>query len=237
MSDCPGECGSRKAAPGGSFMAALILVVDDDPIQRRLLEAMTRRFGYEVETAEIRRRGAGAARGGRPSAGRSDRARSGDARPRRHGRIDAPAAARRRHPRHRANRPWLDRGGDLGDARRRLRLRRQAGRRRTTAGVDQERAARRRARGRAAARDAPARRRADVPRRRHQGREHGAHHSSRRARRQVEYPGADRRRIGRRQGTDGARHPGRLRSPRQAVRHRQLRRAAGKPRRVDPVRP
>ena len=33
-------------------MAALILVVDDDPIQRRLLEAMTRRFGYEVETLE-----------------------------------------------------------------------------------------------------------------------------------------------------------------------------------------
>ena len=33
-------------------MAVLILVVDDDPIQRRLLEAMTRRFGYEVETAE-----------------------------------------------------------------------------------------------------------------------------------------------------------------------------------------
>jgi DNA-binding NtrC family response regulator len=33
-------------------MAALILVVDDDPIQRRLLEAMSRRFGYEVETLE-----------------------------------------------------------------------------------------------------------------------------------------------------------------------------------------
>jgi DNA-binding NtrC family response regulator len=33
-------------------MAALILIVDDDPIQRRLLEAMTRRFGYDVETAE-----------------------------------------------------------------------------------------------------------------------------------------------------------------------------------------
>ena len=33
-------------------MAALILIVDDDPIQRRLLEAMARRFGYEVETAE-----------------------------------------------------------------------------------------------------------------------------------------------------------------------------------------
>jgi DNA-binding NtrC family response regulator len=33
-------------------MAALILIVDDDPIQRRLLEAMIRRFGYETETAE-----------------------------------------------------------------------------------------------------------------------------------------------------------------------------------------
>ena len=34
-------------------MAALILIVDDDPVQRRLLEAMARRFGYEVETAEL----------------------------------------------------------------------------------------------------------------------------------------------------------------------------------------
>ncbi|HEV3043278.1 MAG TPA: response regulator, partial [Roseiarcus sp.] len=33
-------------------MAALVLIVDDDPIQRRLLEAMIRRFGYEAETAE-----------------------------------------------------------------------------------------------------------------------------------------------------------------------------------------
>ena len=33
-------------------MAALILVVDDDPVQRRLLEAMIRRFGYQTETAE-----------------------------------------------------------------------------------------------------------------------------------------------------------------------------------------
>jgi DNA-binding NtrC family response regulator len=33
-------------------MAPLILVVDDDPIQRRLLEAMARRFGYDVETAD-----------------------------------------------------------------------------------------------------------------------------------------------------------------------------------------
>ena len=33
-------------------MAALILIVDDDPIQRRLLEAMARRFGYDVETVD-----------------------------------------------------------------------------------------------------------------------------------------------------------------------------------------
>jgi DNA-binding NtrC family response regulator len=33
-------------------MAETILIVDDDPVQRRLLEAMTRRFGYEVTVAE-----------------------------------------------------------------------------------------------------------------------------------------------------------------------------------------
>ena len=33
-------------------MTALILIVDDDPVQRRLLEAMARRFGYDAETVE-----------------------------------------------------------------------------------------------------------------------------------------------------------------------------------------
>ena len=33
-------------------MAELILIVDDDPVQRRLLEAMARRFGYDVMMAE-----------------------------------------------------------------------------------------------------------------------------------------------------------------------------------------
>ena len=33
-------------------MTSLVLIVDDDPVQRRLLEAMVRRFGYEVETAD-----------------------------------------------------------------------------------------------------------------------------------------------------------------------------------------
>lgn len=33
-------------------MSATILVVDDDPVQRRLLDAMLKRFGYDVVTAE-----------------------------------------------------------------------------------------------------------------------------------------------------------------------------------------
>ena len=33
-------------------MSCTILIVDDDPVQRRLLEALVRRFGYAVETAD-----------------------------------------------------------------------------------------------------------------------------------------------------------------------------------------
>jgi DNA-binding NtrC family response regulator len=33
-------------------MTATILIVDDDPVQRRILEAMVRRFGYETESAD-----------------------------------------------------------------------------------------------------------------------------------------------------------------------------------------
>ena len=33
-------------------MSSTILIADDDPVQRRLLEAMVRRFGYDVETVE-----------------------------------------------------------------------------------------------------------------------------------------------------------------------------------------
>ncbi|MFO1117784.1 MAG: sigma-54 dependent transcriptional regulator [Beijerinckiaceae bacterium] len=33
-------------------MISTVLIADDDPVQRRLLEAMTRRFGYEAETVE-----------------------------------------------------------------------------------------------------------------------------------------------------------------------------------------
>ena len=162
--------GRIGAAQYGIFMAALILIVDDDPIQRRLLEAMVRRFGYEVEDRRIGRRRAGAAGGAGAPAGRSDHSRSRDARSRRHGRARAHAPARDQDARHRPDRAWLDRSGDLGDARRRARFRRQAGRRRAAAGLDQERAARRCARRRIAPRDAAQRRRTDVPGHRHQSR-------------------------------------------------------------------
>ena len=33
-------------------MAEVVLIVDDDPVQRRLLEAMVQRFGYQAMTAE-----------------------------------------------------------------------------------------------------------------------------------------------------------------------------------------
>ena len=33
-------------------MTSTILIADDDPVQRRLLEAMVRRFGHEPETVD-----------------------------------------------------------------------------------------------------------------------------------------------------------------------------------------
>ncbi len=33
-------------------MAEVVLIVDDDPVQRRLLEAMVQRFGYQAVLAE-----------------------------------------------------------------------------------------------------------------------------------------------------------------------------------------
>ncbi len=47
--------------PVGDLMISTILIADDDPVQRRLLEAMVRRFGYATEVVDERRGGAGAA--------------------------------------------------------------------------------------------------------------------------------------------------------------------------------
>lgn len=48
-------------------MSCLVLIVDDDPVQRRLLESLVRRFGYEVESVES---GAAALARLEPSGGR-----------------------------------------------------------------------------------------------------------------------------------------------------------------------
>ena len=156
----------KVAAASGDTMAALILVVDDDPIQRRLLEAMAQR----------------SATTSRPSiSGEAALARLEAAdRPPVNlvildlvmpdldgmGVLERAAPARNRGAGDRADRAWLDRGRHLGDARGRDRFRRQAGRRRAAAGVDQERAQGRRARGRTPARQPAQRRRAQLPRHR-----------------------------------------------------------------------
>src|ERR1700741_1438286 len=48
---------ARRQRPPPGTMTSLILIVDDDPIQRRLLEAMARRFGYDAETLDSGERG------------------------------------------------------------------------------------------------------------------------------------------------------------------------------------
>ena len=55
--------------------------------------------------------------------------------------------------------------------------------------------------------------------------------------RRLQHPDPDRGRIGRRQGTGRARHPGLRRAPVEAVRHRQLRRHSRQSGRKHPVRP
>src|ERR1700716_1152397 len=49
---CVGPRSDDAQAAQGAAMSELILVVDDDPVQRRLLDNMVRRFGYDVVTAD-----------------------------------------------------------------------------------------------------------------------------------------------------------------------------------------
>ena len=128
-------------------MTATILIADDDPVQRRLLEAMVRRFGYQPETVD-----------------------GGEAALDRLGATDRPpvdllildlvmpdldgmgvlgACASARSACRSSFRPRMARSRrSFRRCARRHRFRRQAGRRRTPASVDQECLARRCARGR-----------------------------------------------------------------------------------------
>ena len=114
----------------------------------------------------VGRNGAGAPPGARPASGQSRHSRPRHARPRWDGRARTPAQARHRRAGDRADGARLDRSRDLGDARGGDRLRGEARRRGAPAGVDQERAASRRARGRIAPGEPPQRRRARLPRHR-----------------------------------------------------------------------
>ena len=124
-----------------TFMSEVVLIVDDDPVQRRLLEAMVQRFGYEAMIAD----GGDAAitlLTGPRRAHRLRGPRPGDARSRRARRAGAHARRRPRYPGDRADRPWRHRQCGVGDARGRDRFRGQAGRPRAAAGLAAQRARR-----------------------------------------------------------------------------------------------
>ena len=117
-------------------MADTVLIVDDDPVQRRLLEAMVQRFGYRScspPTAATPRCALLLGADGR--ADRLHRPRSRDARPRRPRRARPHARSRPRHARHRADGAWRHRQRRLGDARGRRRFRREARWPRAAAGL------------------------------------------------------------------------------------------------------
>ena len=218
-------------------MAATILIVDDDAVQRRLVENMVQKCGYEAVVVDSG--DAAIALLTAPDAARDRRggARPRDARPRRHGRAGKNPRCRPQCSRHRPDRPWRHRQCGVGDARRRPGFRGEAGRHRATAGIAAQCAQCQRAERRTAAHPAQPRGPPDLRRYRHPQRGHGGRSAHRAEGRRLHHSGADRRRIRRRQGIVRARHPWQRRAQIKAVRRRQLRRHPRQSRGVDPVRP
>ena len=212
-------------------MAETILIVDDDPVQRRLLEGMATPLRLRGHLRRGRRRSGRGADGAR-RAHRLRGARPGDARSRRLRRARAHARRGRQCSGDRSDRPWRDRQGRLGDARRCGRFRRQAGRGRAPAGLVAQRAVDQRARDRIPAPEAQPRRHAHVPRHHHPQCADAERAAHRRKGRGLADPGADRRRVRRRQGADRARRPRLGRTALETLRGGQLRRDPGKSRRV-----
>ena len=189
-------------------MTATILIVDDDPVQRRLLEAMVRRFGYDAQVLDG---GAAAlARLEAPDLPRVDLlicdlvmpdvdgmtvlARMRDRK------ITVPAIVQTAH-------------GTIDTVISAMRagatdfVVKPVGAERLSVSI--KNALRFEAPGRRSPPDAAARVGCPhVPRYRDQERRHESGHSARGTCRALDDPGADRGRVGGRQGADGARHPG-----------------------------
>ena len=216
-------------------MTARVLIVDDDPVQRRLLDNMVRKFGHEPAIAESGDQAAALLTGGErfdcvvldlvmpdlDGLGVLARMReAGSTVPvivqTAHGGIDNVVSAMRAGAVDFVVKP-------VGAER--------------LAGVAPQRAGKERARRRARPHQAQPVRHADVQGHRHPQPEDAGGAAQRREGRGVAHPGAGRGRVRRRQGADRARHPRPGRAARQALRRGQLRRDPRQSRGVDPVRP
>ena len=193
-------------------MPKLVLIVDDDPAQRRILEETIKRLGFETKTAQGGEQALQILEGPIAAPSRSCCSTSSCPASTAWRCCDA-LAPQAGHPAdHRADRARLDRCRHHRHARRRRRLRRQADLARAPRGVDQERAQDRGAAGRDHPHQEEGRRHADLRRPHRARRSHAARHRARPPRRRLQHPGADRGRERRRQGADRARHPGRERA-------------------------
>ena len=217
-------------------MSETVLIVDDDPVQRRLLEAMVQRFGYQARHRRRRRRGAS-----RCSPGRSridcvvldlvmpDLDGLGVLARMREAGLDIPVIVQTAH-------------GGIDNVVSAMRagaadfVVKPASPERLQVSLRNALATKALA-GELQRHQAQPRRHAHHRRRHHPLGRHAPGAARGREGGGLRHPRADRRRIRRRQGTDRARHPRLGRAPRQALRRGQLRRHAGEPGRVDPVRP
>ena len=218
-------------------MPKRVLVVDDDPAQRRILEETIKRFGYAVAAAESGDKALAALKA--DAAGDICLILLDLVMPGTDGM--AVLAAMRSLPQeasgHRADCQWQHRRGNRRHASGRRRLRGQAGEPRAARSFHQERAQDRGAGGRADPHQGLRQGRARFCRSDRRQRGDGPGHRARPTRRQFVHTRADRGRERRRQGVDRARHPGRKRPRRQAFRHGQLRRHSRESGREHPVRP
>ncbi len=210
-----------------------ILIVDDDPVQCRLLEGMLHKFEYETLTRDSGDGGVVAARRARRRADRLRDPRSGDAESRRSRRVGQDAPVRDQCAGDRADRAWRHRQCRFRDARRARSI------------SWSSRSAPNACMSACATRSTPARSKASLQRLKNSRsgtlgfkdiitKSAAMHAVLRMAEKAAAstIPVLISRRIRRRQGIDRARDPRLRRAPGQAVHRGELRRDAGEPRRV-----